>query len=664
MVGGTVVADDEKAISLSTICVIQFFSAAYVMAATDAIMNNILVNNIAPDVNPLEVIHISAAGLQDAFTGDMLRGVRQPFVDGLKGAWALIVVLFCISFLCVFITKWLLLIKIGPSWRVVGDDLEIYGETHICLTLSDKCVPCHSAMAVTKLPDDINKLVALASEFGCDIVGERRSPIDGLQVNFMPSGVVAEEADDRTAKILNAIATILVRRPRGGVFAVGARIIHSGDPQKGSVQLFLAGNNNIPNETKRYLEDVWQIMQEMALENRKKLARHSPMRRQNYFEVTPPKNSDADATGLSANYLELMRRVYIHGSKKFLQRLNKLYSALLEFMEIFLQHVMPKLPDDHDYYNLLDEVVYIKREIEWTNTQLKDSEGRDRSLELVSSEEFLTRMYKASSSIRRFSLSNFTHLDVLNEADERTRKPISRRFKKFVALQFALSQLERFTRSPRFYRILGKKSVEVICVNKSEITVTLPSKTADWSNVLKLALNTSGYEMKKKSETLISKIPQPKKKKSTHSVHCECNLLKYFVNVDFKPRPVSYIGVSKLSCAACAAVFAAWNDLHHNYQFKIRGSHGKWYSPWAAPMGWDNKSVIEEKLYSVIYQKISDWFTHALDQEGFVKRRLSDSSADSGEEHPDLEAESKKGLAKQELKMMIEAKAHELREKE
>ncbi|OJD11158.1 hypothetical protein AJ78_08012 [Emergomyces pasteurianus Ep9510] len=504
-------------------------------------------------------------------------------------------------------------------------------------------------MAVAKLPDDINKLVALASKFDCDIVGERRYPIDGLQVNFMPSGVVAEEADDRTAKILNAIATILVRRPRGGVFAVGARIIHSDDPQKGSVQLFLAGNNNIPNETKRHLEDVWQIMQEMALENRKKLARHSRMRRQTYFKVTSPKDIDADATGLSVNYLELMRRVYVHGSKKFLQRLNKLDSALLEFMEIFRLHVMPKISDNHDDYNLLDEVAYVQDEIEWINTQLKDSEGRDRSHELMLSEEFLTRMCKVSTLIRSFSLSKFTHLDVLNRADERTRKPISRRLKKFVALQFALAQLERFTRSPRFYRILGKKSVEVICVNKSEITVTIPSKTADWSNVLKLALNTSGYEMEKKLETVMSKISQSKQKKSTHSVHCECNLLKHFINADFKPRPVSYIGVSKLSCAACTAVFAAWNDLHHNYQFKIRGSHGKWYSPWAAPMGWENKSVIEEQLYSVIYQKISDWFTHALNQEGFVKRRLSDSSADSGEEHPGLEVEVKKGRGKQKL---------------
>ncbi|OJD13410.1 hypothetical protein AJ78_06144, partial [Emergomyces pasteurianus Ep9510] len=175
---------------------------------------------------------------------------------------------------------------------------------------------------------------------------------------------ITSKADDRTAKILNAIATILVSRPRGGVFAVGARIIHSEKLQKGSVQLFLAGNDNILNEMKQYLEDVWQIMQKMADKNRKKLPRNSCMRRKDYFEVTPPKNNNAHVTELSANYLKLMQRVYIHRRAKFLQRLNKLYSALQKFMNVFADHVMPHLENNHDNYELLDVIVYMQDEIE------------------------------------------------------------------------------------------------------------------------------------------------------------------------------------------------------------------------------------------------------------------------------------------------------------
>ncbi|OJD13409.1 hypothetical protein AJ78_06143 [Emergomyces pasteurianus Ep9510] len=210
------------------------------------------------------------------------------------------------------------------------------------------------------------------------------------------------------------------------------------------------------------------------------------------------------------------------------------------------------------------------------NTQLKDSEGRDKSLELMLNKEFLIRIGEVSSMISDLSLLKFVNLDKLNEADGQTRKLISRRVKKFEALQFAIVQLERFTRSPRFYRILKKTSIEVICVDKPEIPVTLPSDATGWTKVLKSALDTSDYKMNEKSKALISKVlSQSKKRKSKYPVHCECNLLKYFVTTDFHPRPVSYIGVSKLSCAACAAVFAAWNDLHQDHQFKIQESHGK-----------------------------------------------------------------------------------------
>ncbi|OAX84023.1 hypothetical protein ACJ72_01620, partial [Emergomyces africanus] len=420
-------------------------------------------------------------------------------------------------------------------------------------------------MAVAKpTADDINQLVALASRSGCNIVGGRRNAIDDMQVTFMSSDVVAKDAHDRTAKILNAIATILVQRPRGGVFAVGARIIHSQSLlQDGSVQLFLAGNDNIPDEMKRYLEDVWQILQRMAAENRKKLAKNPRMRRPDYFDVTPPKNNNTEMTEISANYLELLKKVYIHGSKKWLQQLNKLYSALHKFRDVIFKHVVPELADNDSEYELLDDVVYILRQVEWINTQLEDSEGRDKTSELLSSEQFLRRMCAVGSVVSSLSPTKFTHLDELNEADGQTRKSISHRFKKFVVLQFALAQLERFTRSPRFYRILTKKSVEVICINKSETMVTLPSNATGWIDILKLTLKTSSYEMNEKSETIISKIiPQLKENTSKCPVHCECNLLQYFASADFKPPPISYIGVSQLSCAACAAVFAAWNELH------------------------------------------------------------------------------------------------------
>ncbi|OCK75202.1 putative MFS transporter [Lepidopterella palustris CBS 459.81] len=109
MVGGTLAANEDKAVTLSTVCVTQFCSAAYVIAATDSIMNNLILKNLpryAPGLDPHQVLLIGEGGLQDAFSGETLRGARQAFVDGLKGAWALGVTLLCVSFFCAFIAKW------------------------------------------------------------------------------------------------------------------------------------------------------------------------------------------------------------------------------------------------------------------------------------------------------------------------------------------------------------------------------------------------------------------------------------------------------------------------------------------------------------------------------------------------------------------------------
>lgn len=69
----------------------------------------------------------------------------------------------------------------------------------------------------------------------------------------------------------------------------------------------------------------------------------------------------------------------------------------------------------------------------------------------------------------------------------------------------------------------------------------------------------------------------------TASVHCECALIADF-NTQPHPdlEPFRYIGVSKLSCAACHLWVRAFNATHH-YQYHTRGTHGKWYPKWAMP---------------------------------------------------------------------------------
>ncbi|KAI1500607.1 putative MFS transporter [Biscogniauxia marginata] len=109
IVAGVVSANEDKTIALGAVLVTQFYSAALVIAASSTIANNLLIQNVpkyAPSVSVADVLAIGPYDLERHFTGDDLRGIRQAYVDGLRGAWALGIALWGISFFTVFLAKW------------------------------------------------------------------------------------------------------------------------------------------------------------------------------------------------------------------------------------------------------------------------------------------------------------------------------------------------------------------------------------------------------------------------------------------------------------------------------------------------------------------------------------------------------------------------------
>jgi hypothetical protein len=89
--------------------VTQFFSSVIAIAISDSVMNNQLLKNLAtyaPSVEPHAVLHMGAYGIRDKFDDETLRGVRQAWMVGLRGAWAMVIALFGMTFLSSFIAKW------------------------------------------------------------------------------------------------------------------------------------------------------------------------------------------------------------------------------------------------------------------------------------------------------------------------------------------------------------------------------------------------------------------------------------------------------------------------------------------------------------------------------------------------------------------------------
>ena len=107
-------------------------------------------------------------------------------------------------------------------------------------------------------------------------------------------------------------------------------------------------------------------------------------------------------------------------------------------------------------------------------------------------------------------------------------------------------------------------------------------------------------------------------------VHCECALITHYQNrAKSIVAPLEYIGVSKLSCKACVLFFEASNKVTSS-RFCTRGSHQKWYFPWAMP----NCGPEISKEY---VSHLSNYLVNALEVRGIARRRNSDSSAGSME---------------------------------
>jgi hypothetical protein len=86
-------------------------------------MNNLLLKSIplyTKNLEPQAVVHMGAYGIKDHLDAESLRGARQAWVVGLRGAWAMMIAWFGIAFLSSFIAKWPGNM-VAPAEPAVGD---------------------------------------------------------------------------------------------------------------------------------------------------------------------------------------------------------------------------------------------------------------------------------------------------------------------------------------------------------------------------------------------------------------------------------------------------------------------------------------------------------------------------------------------------------------
>src|SRR4051794_4331739 len=99
----------------------------------------------------------------------------------------------------------------------------------------------HPVAAMTHSVHDLNNLLALMKKFQTQAEEERRYRTPSLDCTILAT-VLAEKLpafDYRVTRVLDALALICVKQPKGEVFAVSAQVQHNSNPaiHKGKIVL-------------------------------------------------------------------------------------------------------------------------------------------------------------------------------------------------------------------------------------------------------------------------------------------------------------------------------------------------------------------------------------------------------------------------------------------
>lgn len=223
-----------------------------------------------------------------------------------------------------------------------------------------------------------------------------------------------------------------------------------------------------------------------------------------------------------------------------------------------------------------------------------------------------------------------------------------------------LQCLIAFAHSPRLETVFQCKLSIISVPSQPKRSIVLPQFAADWKAIIETIVpphkSVGPNWIEKETRSLLKDLG--KYLKCDAPVHCECALIEYFSqasratgSINPPPKcgnlstaslghrneenrqpekgkeckvvgkkegsamsgkisdewrlvpPFSYVGVSKLSCSACNIWIEGYNKKY-GPMFYTRGSHGKWYFPWAIPRFQERELSLSmvKKITSVYYE--------------------------------------------------------------
>lgn len=446
--------------------------------------------------------------------------------------------------------------------------------------------------------------------------------------------------NDRFRRVLDALASLCVSRPRKQVFAIGVQIT------KTSLTLTITDNQPVKDVTIKYLEGVWKILKglsDLYAGQRISKSKYHPsgVPWSKYVGLSPNMPRSVAAAEIT---LELGKTVYDFTRAKNLKRWAKRWdppegNGLLHFSRKFraqkgsgsaLSGKDAQFEMMFTKLNIAIGHLRCGKQADWSQLLGYMNDATDVADELLADKywceilamditcefptpiptnlsEIVVNLLVAESSVDPEpapGIDNRPEQSTPSPVPDATPKPkpppypLRRHIEKLTSHHRYFRALLAFTHSPRL-RLAFTLAESVKTVSLPTLTPTgviaLPTSATSWTKVLHdLCAEHQFQVQEERAKPIIDYLESHHHHASVpHQVHSECALVAQYdlertSSVGYAP-PFAYIGVSKLSCKPCHLWLSAYNACPGAPRFYTRGSHGKWYFPWSPPTiaGWN-----------------------------------------------------------------------------
>lgn len=377
----------------------------------------------------------------------------------------------------------------------------------------------------------------------------------------------------RVTKIFDAIASLCISQPSGEVIAVTLQTLPNG------VKMIIAGNSDIPEVTLVYVHKIWDVLQQLSRD-------YAKIHGGSGFAKSPkrPKFHDLDKV-VQERVQKLGRIVLRFTSSKFQRSVNKYFKLFAEIGALRAK----ELGFESIYHGIILIHKYLNKSLEPESLSNEDWGSFWKVLNAVESE--INKLGRDPTELSKMFQFKF-----------------DRYITRVAAMPRHIKALLGAANSPTLRGIFQAKFSVVALKSGGKVQHTLPKTPSQWQHFIGIVLDCRNEcDPHEQSFELNSKVVEAHCK-SIHQhpfnpsafVHCEAALMAYILNHPDESF-YNYIGISKLCCRGCYALFQAIKRVIGR-DFVVRGCHHKFYYPWKFPQIPEHHLVAQSMFFRLCYQ--------------------------------------------------------------